>query len=622
MSLSGAKVIKILDWLGLQSFASDKNLPFGWWKASNNVIITNDGSAEVLRSPKNFNNALVTTNPLQSAFDADFNSGNLILIDALASSSVATWSTSGTTNLIVRTGQANARWKRLMVNDKAYGLNGTEFIQITSTGLVYAIGISSPATAPALAFAVGGASTLTVGVTASYAYRNSVSTHISQPSPASISSGTSASNTLRIPVTASAQTGVDNIVLFITEDGGSVRYLYTDANGNAVIHANSTMNIDISIALLTNLDTLTPETAYNSIPPTNAFFMFRWKDRICLCDFRGDLTRQQVQFNSYETVFYGQPWESWWPLNIINIPNKGDAARAGIETEVGALVLAENDAYLIRGELSDKVSGPESPVSITEHLQPLKWSIGTRSPYSLVSTPFGEIWLDQNKRIQLWNRAGYPNEAGLPIRTSLNAILDTDAARNMAEGKWFQHGKNGGVYVLTASTSGSANNQLFILTIYKDPEKGDLRFGAAVSDITAQCLVVADVSGRMRLYAGVTDRLRELMDPDVAGAGWSATQTRSFNTVVGNEDTFSYFHSVKFDASSIVGLTVAVSNLDGTNSQNVELDQDTGSGGAYYGVLDSYGYRKLVTFTFSADDTTLRQVQNLEVRYSPKRRLL
>lgn len=627
MALRNAKRIYLKDFFGLQTFASQENLEPGWWPSSNNVIVSNDGSAEVLRSPANFNSALFTSNPVQSAFDYDKNSGNLILFDVLQSSSVATYQTTGTTNTIVRSGQANARWKRLTVNDLAYGLNGTEFVQTDGTN-VYAVGIASASAAPSVSFVAGGSGSLASGITVSYAYRNSTTRHVSQPSPASASTGASGANlTLRVGVVGLSSTGlnagVDQIVLFFTTDGGSVRYLYVNSSGDPVTNNNTTGNIDISLALLANLDTLTPETAYNAVPPQNANFMFRGRnDRIYLLDFRGATTRQQVQYNVFENCFYGIPWESWFATNILNVPNKGDAARGGIATPVGDLILSEQDAYLIDGSPTDKIAGPEGSVSITEHMEPLRWSIGTRSPYTLVSTPFGEMWFDQNKRIQLWNRDGFPVEAGLPIRTSLALVLDTDAARNMAEGVWFQHGKNGGHYLLSASTSGSTNNVLYIVSVYKDPENGQMKFACAISDIAAQCLTVAKVSGTKRLFIGATDRLRELMEPDTLGAGWSSTQTRFFSTVIGADDEFAYFHSLRFDASSTLGLTVSVSNIDGTESKIVELEQDSGGGGAYYAAMDTYGYRKIVTFTFNADDSVKRIIKNLRVAYSAKARLL
>lgn len=626
VALRGGRPIKIADWLGLQTFGSEENLGNGWWRDSSNVVVTNDGSAQVLRSPANFNDALAAASNILSAFDYDKNSGNVILFDALSAGSVATWSTSGSTNTLLRQNQANARFVSQLVNDFAYRVNGTEFPQTNAVSF-YSVGITSISTAPTVSLVAGGSGSLDSGVTVSYAYRNSTTGHVSQPSSASNNSGASASNlNLRIPVTASSQTGVDGIVLFISEDGGSVRYLYTNSAGDPIVNANSTGNIDISLALLTNLDTLTPETAYNEIPPTDAEFLGRWGDRLCLLGFSGAQTRGQIRYNIYENCYYGIPWESWWSLNAVNIPSRSDRARALIETPIGALVLAEQDACLIRGRLTDKVSGPQASVSVTEHIQPLNWSIGTRSPLTLKTTPFGEMWLDQNKRIQLWIREGFPTEAGLPIRTSLADILDTDAARKMAEAVWFQHGDQGGHYVLTASTAGSTNNKLFIITVYKDPEKGQLRFACAVSDIAAQCLFVAEVSGKKRLFIGVESgtRLREIFASGTEGAGWASTQERYLETVLGNDSEFQYWHSLRFDATNITGLRLTIANKDGSEEKQIELEQvaEDGTDAPYYGLIDTYGFRKVIKFDFGSDDTQLRVIKNLRVAVKTTARLI
>jgi hypothetical protein len=239
------------------------------------------------------------------------------------------------------------------------------------------------------------------------------------------------------------------------------------------------------------------------------------------------------------------------------------------------------------------------------------------------------MWLDQNKRIQLWNYASSPQEAGLPIRDKLGAILDTDAARVMAEAEWYQHGKDGGVYVLTASTTGTTNNKQFMISVYRDPETNELKFGCAVADIAAQCIVVGNTLGRKRLFVGMTDALKEIFDLDVAGAGYATGQARYFRTLIGNEGEWAYYHSLRFDATSAFGLTVSVSDYAVDNSGAVTLtnttqlvlaqDQD---GGPYYALIDSYGFRKAVSFTFDATDTKKRIIQNLRVASSLKKRLL
>lgn len=623
MAIRNLKSTTILDWKGLNSFDDAENLPPDTWFESINCIVTPTGSAAALRSPANFNTVLATSNPILSAFDYDRNAGNLILFDVDlggVGNTVATFSTTGTANTSERTGQLDGvRWKSLTVNDVCYRLNGTEFVQMDTATNFYLNGIPRNATAPTASIVVGGAGTLATGVTVSYAYRNSVSGHVSRMSPASGSSGATSAgnNTLRVAVTASAEVGVDGIVLFISADGGNVRYLRTDTAGDPIVSGNTTGNIDISVTAITR-DTLTPETDFNNTPPANAFFMFRWKDRICLCDFRGAITRQQLQYNGYESCYYGVPWESWPPLNIINIPNKGDAIRGGVETPQGALILGEQDSYLLSGYPTDKVSGPEASVSVTEHLEQLGWQLGTRSPYTITNSPFGTWWLDQNKRIQLWAWEGFPVEVGLGLRGDLDDIQDTDAARNMAEGVWYQHGEDAGVYALTASTSGSTNNRMYFVTAYKDPQTNQMVFAPAVADIAAQCLCVADVAGTKRLFIGVVDRLREIWDLNLAGAGWG-TQERYFSVTAGNEVTeFFHLHSLSFDSGQD-DIGVWVSNSNGTETEALDVYQE---GGKYFALVDAYGPGKRIRFVFPSNDGVRRDVRNLRINYSLKRRSL
>ncbi len=635
MGLINAARFVVKDWLGLQTFASAQNLDNGWFFDSSNIVVTNDGSAACLRSPGSFNTTLSTTNKILSVFNYDKQSGPLGLFDIQTggATSTTTYSTTGSANTSVRTGQANVRWNRVNVNNWAYGLNGVEFVATNGTSS-YAVGVTPPAAAPAISYVAGGTAAYTVGVSLSYAYRNSTTLEVSAPTAFSNTLGASGANKkVRVPVVASTQAGVDGIVFFLTVDGGSVRYLVIDSNGAPIVAANTTTNVDTDIAAIF-WDTLTPEPSFNTVPPQNANFLFKYKNRLLICDFRGATTRGQIMYSAFESVYYGVPWSCFPALNAINLPNKGDSARGGIESPVGALILGEQDGYLIRGTLTDKVSGPQAGISVTESIQAMGWGVGTRSPLSIKLTPFGPIWLDQSKRLQMWTystnsmTANTLQEAGLPIRDQLGKILDTDAARVMAEGEWFQHGKDGGVYVLTASTAGSTNNKQFIISIYRDPETNALKFACAVSDFAAQSLAVLNVAGRKRLFLGMTDALFEIFDLDTAGAGWASGQTRYFRTMIGNDGEWNYYHSLRFSATNTFGLTVSVSDAvdtDGvislTNTVNLVLSQDQ-PGGDFYALIDSYGARKAISFVWDATDTKKRIIQNLRVASSSKKRLL
>lgn len=612
--------VVIDSWRGFDSFNDVESLRPDVWPDSLNVVVNPNGNALALRSPQNFNDALATTNKVLSAFYYDRQAGGVILYDinATSGSNVATYSTAGSANTSRRTGQADARWHSVNVNDKAYRVNGSEFIQYV-TGLdAYAVGITAPAAAPTVSFVAGGSGSVATGVTVSYAYRNSTTLHIGEASPVSADTGATGANlTLRVAVTASAQTGVDGIVLFITQDAGSVRYLYTDASGDPVVHANATGNIDISVALLDNLNYNVEETAFNAPPPSTGKFLFKWKGRLCLCGFTAATTRQQIQYSGYDQIFYGQPWEAWPPLNILTIPSKSESVKGGVDTPIGALILSDRDAYLLAGTPTDKIDSGENTLQVTEQLRQLAWKVGTRSPLTIQNTPFGVMFLDQDKHLQFWPFQGQPQEVAIGLREDLGAILDTDSARDMAEARWFSSGDNGGFYVLTASTSGTTNNRMWIVTVIQRPD--GLFIAGTPSDIAAQCLEVAQISGEWILLAGVTDRLRELLDFDTAGAGWPSGTSIYFDLIANNDTLFSTLYALRFDGTNTGGVNVQVRNLDDTD---IRAMQTRTVGGSHSALVNCYGTRQKLRFNFDSSDTVRQEIKNVRLISSGKKRVL
>ncbi len=616
--INGAKPL-IVNWKGLNSSADPENARPDYWTDSNNVLVNKTGTAVVLRSPANFNDAY-TSDKILSAFDYDRNAGNRIIFDLVTGGNQEYYYTTGTSNTTIATGitPPAGRTIRLTINDKVYQVDGEQFRQYDGTNL-RDVGIVAPTVAPTISWVAGGSGSFASGVDVTYAYRLAATGDVSKMSATSNRLTASTNSTLRIAVTASpaAGTDADGIVIFLTLDGGSVRYLLVDSAGAPQIFSNSTGNIDVSIANI-YYDQLTTETAYNDQAPETAFYMSRWRDRIMLLDFRGATTRQQIQYSGFEAIPYGTPFACFPPLNIINIPNKADAARSGISTNLGFFVLGEQDAYLLSGYPSDKTSSPENTVAITEHLEPMNWNKGTIYPKSLVTTPYGEMWLDQNRQIQLWTHSGFPVEVGAALRNSLSSILTTSTVGDSTQAVWFDHPKLGGMYVLTSRTTGSTNNKIFVINLYQDPESGEKRVASWTSDIAAECLVVADISGVRKLYAGMSGRLREIFDVETQGAGWGS-ETRFFQIVVGAETDYAYWHSLRFDAASITGLTITCTDMDTGSSVTVTPAQDET---AYRGLIDAYGYRKIIKFAWSTTDTTYRDIKNLRIVYKPTGRVL
>lgn len=614
--IRGAKIVPVEQWSGVDSFTDPEETPPEALVAALNVVVTPNNNVVALRSPANFNTALATGNNVLSASEYTRAAGAVVVFDINDSSgsNVHTYATSASgVNTSIRTGQANHRWQSLNINDCLYRVNGTETIQIASSFAVYLIGISAPASAPAVATSVGGGTlTLNVGVTGSYAYRRSAGSpaHVGEASAVSSASGALSLGALKIITVASAAAGVDGIVLFLPEDGGSVRYLVCDANGDPIVYANASATITLTADYNLNLNV--QESAFNTPPPAGSTFLFKWKERVAYCNGRF------VYYSGWDQIQIGSPYETVPPLNAIAIPSKAEIAQCGIDTQIGALVLSDRDAYLAQGSPTDKIDSGVNTLQVSETMRQLRWGLGTRSPLTLGNTPWGSVWLDQNKHIQFWPWVGTPEPLAAGIWGDLESIQSDDAILALAEAKWFTYGKNAGFYVLTASTSGSANNRMWFLMMMK--QGGQLRVAPTISSIAAQTIAPALLSGAQRLFIGVTDRLREILNFDLAGAGWADGTTLYFDFVAGNQLTnFNRLHSLRLDATRPQDAIVRVQNIDQTESQTVQMSEDAG---AWFGLVDRYGVRHRIQIAWPPDDLYKREVKSIRLNHGQKGRVI
>lgn len=646
--IRGLKTEEVKDFVGLNTLDDPENLPPSVFFDANNVIVGPSGSATALRSPRAWTPTF--SDSIVSAFYWKRNAGDLIIVDLLNGIKTETLTTDGTTNTSRRTNQTTPipyRWKRLNINDKAYGINGAEFVQMEPSGFVtYKVGIDFPTVAPTATPQAGGTLAIVTGVTASYAYYNGTTGHVSRPSVASGSSGAigGGNGTLRVAVTASAQTGVTKIVLFVTADAGTVRYLVVDSNGVPVYYNNTTGNIDITAPY--NIDTNTPETTSNYRPPDTATFMFEWKDRIFLCGFTGATTRQTLIYSASETVYIGVPYESYpydsgngiW-RNLINIPAKTETAVGGVGTDMGALILSDRNAYLLSGDPTDKVSGPQNPVTISEKLDSLNWGIGTLSPLTIQATPFGVIWLDQNRRIQLWPYSGLPIEIGLPLRSSLATLSPLATSLSIAEAAWFQGGEVT-YYVLGGSTTFIAPNILDVrcfIGIYTDPATYERKFTYGISSHPCATIITAIDSnvltrvprclvGTNNYNSSGVNKLYSILDLDTAGAGWATADAPYFAIMTGNNaGNYSALASLRFDSTAGRDISVIASaprSATGTSSaevgqESLDLRQEEQ---CWFARVNRYGVRHKLKFLFPVDDSLRRDIINLRLDYSGKKR--
>src|SRR6188768_2495429 len=595
-------------WRGLNSFISPGNIDEQSWIASNNVLVNAKGEAEVLRSPNAFGNDLVIA-PAVAGVDTQSMdafqrvAGNALIIDrgAQTLSHVA----AGGEPTVVRGSQALVPWTSLSINDTFQRINGVEFVQILNNlTTVVRNGIDPPAAAPTISYVANGSDTTVIAssLQGSYCYYNSTTGHVSQPSPLSNVLGPKAAGfSVRFAVVASAQTGVDKILFFLTEDGGDIPYLVIDlSSSDPHSVTNATTNYDIEQDTVTR-DTLTPEPIYNSVPLLTATHMFEYKDRIFLVIDGG------LQYSGIESCYIGNPHESWPFLNQLNLLN--DRAVGGVSTQSGALIFGQEDCHLLTGFPTDKISSPNNVIAVTERVDRLNWNIGTTYPKTAVSTPFGVIWTDRTKSIRLWNQQGFPSEIAQGLRTELDAMTGALTAR------WFQHGKNGGYYVLT-----NGSTTLFVM-LYLSPDSGQMQFGYGKStSLPINAMAPITFSGVEHFYFAEDDQVYEILSPDTEGDGWDTGTEIYFKIVLGNKLNFSKLHSIML-GGALEDVVVTHDNLkfDSTGAltddhpEEVILtdDLESDTGGAFYGLVDSPERRRhVVKFDFSTTDTEYRNIDS------------
>lgn len=594
-------------WLGLNSFISRSNVNEKAWIDSDNVLVNARGEAEVLRSPKTFGSAL-SNSPLTvvSLDEYQRTAGNALIIDHGTRTDYLLAAAGAPTN--IRTGQAGVAWTSLSINNTLQRIDGHEMVQILTDFSVRRNGIDPPVAAPTISYVANGADTTVIAssLQGSFCYYNDVTGHVSQPSPLSNILGPKAAGfDVRFSVVASAQTGVNKIIFFLTVDGGDIPYLVIDTStGDLHSVANATTNYDINQSTVSR-DTLTPEPIYNSVPLTTATSMFAYQERIFLVIDGG------LQYSGLESCYIGNEYESWPVLNQLGLLN--DKAVGGIATSVGALVFGEKDCHLLSGFPSDNISSPDNVTAVTQKLTPLKWNIGTRYPKTAVATPFGTIWTDQTKRIRLWNQQGFPSEIAQPLRTELDAMTGTLTAR------WFQHGKNGGYYVLTDGT------KTLFLMVYLSPTSEQMQFGYGKStSLDPEAMAVVTFSGAERFFYAKTDQIYEILNPDMAGSGWAAGTDIFFQVLIGGDPSmnFSTLHSIQVNGG-LSTLDIAHSKLDQSDPESIamtdNLEGDTGD--TQYGIIDSPTRRfHTLTFQWGLDDSEYRNVSGavVNVRHSSR----
>lgn len=218
-----------------------------------------------------------------------------------------------------------------------FGGNGANFqidyIQIT----IYGFG------GPSIAVS-GSAGTFSAvtGYKYVFAYGNSNSGHISDPTNPSASTGVF-TNKLNVSVslTASTDSQVNQIRVFRTKDGGSVFFeLPTSPYPNTT--ANITDNSDDSTLQTLNFFLSSP-TLENSPPPSGAVKLTYHLGRVWV------VVNNVVSYSAGPDVIIGNGNEAWPPLNFLTFPSTVNRL---VPTSGGLIVFTSDDTWIIQESIA------------------------------------------------------------------------------------------------------------------------------------------------------------------------------------------------------------------------------------------------------------------------------
>jgi hypothetical protein len=322
----------------------------------------------------------------------------------------------------------------------------------------------------------------------------SQSGHMGPASEASESTGeVTAAKNIQIVIPNPSVDESDRIFLFATVDGGEDYYLCSNKNsddgsysldeGFATTIIDSVLDDDLNKAIVAPLINL---------PPPTAKYISEWGGRIygfCL-----DGAPQDIFFTGYERIYVGRPEESVPPNNRIKLAIGSDEIRGGGVIQAGIVAFSKsNEMFMLRGTVTDRST--DAPVQYLAELEKLPFKIGCASHHSIVSTPYGLVWLASDLTIKIFNGVGSPVTLGggmLPILRSITRGTEEDA-----RGLFFSYLEREWYLLLCAANGSTRKNLIIIVDLEQDPERS---VGGFVLEISADAMeIVEDANGTSKL---------------------------------------------------------------------------------------------------------------------------
>jgi hypothetical protein len=345
--------------------------------------------------------------------------------------------------------------------------NGVWTVASTASGPGNAVSIYLTAAAPSsvtefVGTITANAPVLNFGWAYGYAYKNSVTGHLSNISPVTAIFKPSGTNGQQLTAVAPTDPQVDTLIWFRGLDGGGDYFRLAEVNltTGALTLPNSGVQVASVISggkyiILNDYDT--PDSAVDQTirgplinnPPAQGTYVALAQGRIFVAGLAGALN--DVIYSGYEQIVVGRPEESFPPNNRIHI-------QIGAESVVGlgplhqGMVFFSNTGrmWMLRGAIEDITLA--APVAFSDQLEELPWTLGCLSHYSIAQTPYGLVWLAGDKTVQFWDGRSQPIDISSSVYPILRSITPgTEIQCNGTYFNWLEREW----YALTCATNGS-----------------------------------------------------------------------------------------------------------------------------------------------------------------------
>lgn len=465
---------------GINSYSALTQLGPEWAQDCLNVIVSGSGGLSKFRLPVIVTPAIPVFNSGPASF-WDFQQGNGTR-QVLANFGGEFYYYAGDLGAVTKIATGGGfvgPWSIVVANNILFGMNGSTAFKWTGAAFL-GWGSPAPTQAPAAPGTVAGALSPATGYQYGFAIKLSTTGHVGNISPLSPSTGAQANKgfTVVSPVNPTPQN--DTIVWFRNLDGGGDMYRLAEVNVVTGVVTTFAANASVVITLGTGNLGITDNTPDSGLdqstrgplinnPPLIGKYVAQGQNRVAIFNLTtGSGTQtaapQDFIYSGYEHIFIGRPEESFPPNNRIRLSIGAEEIAGGGILQAGVVAFSRTGKmFMVRGLLED--IDLTTPVSFSSYMEELPWTLGCASHFTIMSTPYGLLWLAADKTIQMFDGRSEPVDISVGVYPYLRRITPGQEQNAIAAYfNWLERD----IYFLMVAVDGSLTpNRLFMFAFNK-----------------------------------------------------------------------------------------------------------------------------------------------------------